>query len=271
MKHKKATNRQQSPVLESALVLTERLLTAYFGSLGEELAKRQSRVDDSLQDFFDMLGLRLKLAREERREKNVFLALDFNVFSYIQPDEPRLSDLIAELLSPDGKHGQGDTFLQLFIQQLGIDVNRPPRASPKVRREEPVTYPPNSYGFIDIVLEFGAYGIGIENKPWAVEQKDQMARYHNHLEHAYPNGFCLVFLSDGRNPETLTTELQKTLKEAGLFRILSYSSGIRKWLRECDKECKADKIRWLIRDFEAFLGTEFEEDELEVEANNDPG
>ena len=260
-----------SPVLESALVLTERLLPVYFTSLRDELAKRQSRVGDSLRDFFDTLGLRLRLASEARREKNVFLALDFNVFSYIDPDESRLSDLIAELLSPDGKHGQGDTFLQLFIDQLDIDINRPPKAWPKVRREALVTYPPKSYGFIDIVIEFGSYGIGIENKPWAGEQKDQMARYRNHMEHAYPNGFCLVFLSDGRHPETLTTELQKTLKEAGRFRVLSYRSGIRKWLRECEKECQADKIRWLIRDFEAFLATEFEEDDLEVKTTNDPG
>jgi hypothetical protein len=235
-------------VLESALVSTERL-------------------GPSLQNFFDTLGLRLSLAREARREMNVFLALDFNVFSYIQPDESRLSDLIADLLSPDGKHGQGDTFLQLFIDQLDIEINREaPKPSPKVLREEPVTYPPNSYGFIDIVIDLGSYGIGIENKPWAVEQKDQMARYHNHLEHAYPSGFCLVYLSAyGGHPETLPVEQQRILKEAGRFRVLSYRSGLRKWLRECEKECKADKIRWLIRDFEAFLSTEFEKDELEVE------
>ena len=248
-------------------------MTAYFNSLRDELANRQSQVGHSLQSFFDTLGLRLRLASEARREKNVFLALDFNVFSFIRPDEARLSDLIAELLSPDGKHGQGDTFLRLFIEQLGIDINRgAPKPSAKVLREEPVTYPPNSYGLIDIVVDLGSYGIGIENKPWAGEQKEQMARYHNHLEHAYPNGFCLVYLSAyGGHPETLTTELQKTLKEAGKFRVLSYRSGIRKWLRECEKECKADKIRWLINDFEAFLSTEFEEDELEVETTNDPG
>jgi len=255
-------------VLESALVLTERLMTAYFGSLRDELANRRSQVGHSVQNFFDTLGLRLKLAREERREKNVFLALEFNVFSYIDPNESRLSDLIAELLSPDGKHGQGDTFLRLFLEQLRFERHGPPKASPypKVRREEPVTYPPDSCGFMDIVIDLGSYGIGIENKPWAGEQKDQMERYHNHLEHAYPNGFCLVYLSgDGGHPETLTTELQKTLEDAERFRVLSYRSGVRKWLRECEKECKADKIRWLIGDFEAFLSTEFEEDELEVE------
>jgi hypothetical protein len=81
----------------------------------------------------------------------------------------------------------------------------------------------------------GSYGIGIENKPWVVEQKDQMERYQRHPEHAYPNGFCLVYLSAyGRHPETLRTELQKTLKEAGRFCVLSYRWGIRKWLRECE-------------------------------------
>jgi hypothetical protein len=44
--------------------------------------------------------------------------------------------------------------------------------------------------------------------------------------------------------------------------MLTYRVGIVEWLRECQKECKADKIRWLLRDFAAYIVSTFNEDDL---------
>lgn len=243
-------------------MLTDRLLASYFGSVSDALRTSNRQFGRALENFFATVAVRLTLARDARREVNTYLAADFNVFSYIDPDETCLSNLIAELLSPTGQHGQGDVFLRLFATQLGCEVWRQGEI-PKVLREEPVTYPPGSFGFLDIVIETTSFGIGIENKPFADEQPEQLRRYKSHLEHKYPHGFCLVYLSGrGTHPVTLSTEEQQSLGIAGRFRMLTYRVGLVQWLRECQKECKADKIRWLLRDFAAYVTATFDEDDL---------
>lgn len=51
------------------------------------------------------------------------LAPDFNMISCLYPDENRLSNVIAMLLDPKGEHGQGDAFIQLFLNS--IEKERP--------------------------------------------------------------------------------------------------------------------------------------------------
>src|ERR1017187_2863553 len=51
----------------------------------------------------------------------------FRALSVLSPDENRLSDIIAELLSPRGSHGQGATFLTLFTSRCRSDRRGPLR------------------------------------------------------------------------------------------------------------------------------------------------
>jgi hypothetical protein len=248
-------------------VLTERELLGYFEGIHGVLSQSASEFARALNDFSATLSLRLNLLREARRQMNVYLALDFNVFSYIEPDECRLSDMIAELLSPRGLHGQGDVFLRLFAQQLGCDPW--PSPCPEVRREEPITYPVGSSGRLDIIVDFGSFGIGIENKPWAGEQSDQLHRYRAYLEQRYSGKFCLVYLSgSGTAPTSLPPEDREMLEAKRKFRTLSYRSGLRKWLHACETECKAEKIRWLLRDFDEFVSAKFKLDDLDGELSD---
>ena len=96
------------------------------------------------------------------------LAPLFNVFDFILPDENRLSDIIAFLLDPkerggqgDAFHGQRDTFLKLFLKMVGLE-NRFDYSKPiNVHREEPT----DECRRIDIVLDQqDFFGLGIENK-----------------------------------------------------------------------------------------------------------
>jgi hypothetical protein len=103
-------------------VLTEPLLASYFASVSDVLAGSNLQFGRALEDFFATVAVRLTLARDARRRINTYLAGDFNVFSYIDHDEACLSNLIAELLSPAGQHGQGDVFLRLFARRLGCEA-----------------------------------------------------------------------------------------------------------------------------------------------------
>ncbi len=210
-----------------------------------------------LAEFYQTLDLRLSMLRDARRELNSHLALDFNVFSYIDPDELRLSDLIKELLSPTGSHGQGDLFLRRFLQILKIPA---PTGAVVIRREEWFEYPPGTRGSIDLLIDFGAghFVIGLENKPRASEQPDQLHHYRTYLEYKYAGRYCLVYLN-GTGKKAISLPDRDELEKERKFVELTYGCGLRDWLEACAKESRAEKIRWLLRDFREFVMTEFGE------------
>src|ERR1035441_3218191 len=73
------------------------------------------RFAEKLADFYSSLAFRFELLDDARRHFNAYMARDFNVFYYIEPDENKLSRVIKDLLSPDGTHGQGTVFLDQFL------------------------------------------------------------------------------------------------------------------------------------------------------------
>lgn len=73
---------------------------------------------DDLFHFCGNLHYRLQLLEKTRTHTDRLLATRFNVFEYIQPNENRLSDLIADLLDPKGKHGQGQVLLREFVKTV---------------------------------------------------------------------------------------------------------------------------------------------------------
>ena len=75
---------------------------------------------DQHQRFFRELVPRLATARELERELDAHLARRFNVFDYLPTHEMGLSRIVADLLDPKGKHGQGASFLKLLIDECSI-------------------------------------------------------------------------------------------------------------------------------------------------------
>jgi hypothetical protein len=59
----------------------------------------------NLQRFFFDVRYRVQLAERLQRQLDVRLATGFNVFDLIEPDENKLSDVLADLLNPKGNHG----------------------------------------------------------------------------------------------------------------------------------------------------------------------
>jgi hypothetical protein len=140
------------------------------------------------------------------------------------------SPILGELLDPNGSHGQGDTFLKLFFEELGITDLAPQRC--RLRLEHYVG-PINekSGGRIDLVIQDvdqPSKAILIENKIFAGDQDDQLLRYRN----AYPNGYLFYLTLDGSAPGNVTETGAQELD----FRCISYGEEILKWLVKCKKE-----------------------------------
>ncbi|MDE2389628.1 MAG: PD-(D/E)XK nuclease family protein, partial [Betaproteobacteria bacterium] len=107
----------------------------------------------------------LKEARERFADR---LAPDFSIFDYLRTDEMGLSRCIASLLDPTEKHGQKEVFLESFLKKIKWRGNTKIRS---VRLEKQA----NGQRRIDIYLQFhNGDIIGIENKPWAGLQKNQL-------------------------------------------------------------------------------------------------
>ncbi|HHW43585.1 MAG TPA: PD-(D/E)XK nuclease family protein [Desulfotomaculum sp.] len=221
----------------------------------EKLLKTE--LETKMGNFLSGLGFRLEIFRTAKKKLDVYLASDFNVFDLIAPDENRLSDIIADLLDPAGKHGQGNTFLIEFLKIIGCEtIDNIDKC--KIKREEIAYYLSKPGRRIDITIDFNNFGIGIENKPWAEEQKDQIKDYCRHLESKYKDKFCLIYLSgNGNKPQSIRSGEWQNLEQQGKAKAISYPHKFKEWLESCYKECKSEKIRWFLQDFVNYVERNF--------------
>jgi len=206
--------------------------------------------------YYSDLRFRLTNFAAAKKKLDIYLSSEFNVLNVINPNENKLSDIISDLLDSSGTHGQGDLFLRLFLSTIGQSDRYISRY--RVVREDPTTHISNSSRRIDITLDFGNYGIGVENKPWALDQEDQVKDYVYHLDKKYKGNFALVYIpGDGSNPTSIEESLLKSLIDQGKFYILPYPGQLVMWLHSCVKECESDKYRWFLKDLMKYIDTNF--------------
>jgi hypothetical protein len=221
---------------------------------------KQEVTQNKISRYFSDLQFRLNIYNKAKKETDAYLASDFNVFDYINPNENKLSDIMADLLNPDGTHGQKDAFLKEFLKIIDkkLDCNL---MDCKIMREASTTYIVNNQRRIDITLNFqNKFEIGIENKPWDEEQENQLQDYQKHLRKKFGENFCIVYISgNGSEPESLSEKLKKQLLQERKLIILKYKPDIKVWLEKCYKECKSEKIRIFIKDFIQYIEQNFEE------------
>lgn len=162
--------------------------------------------------------------------------INFNIISILNMEYNERythSAIIAELLNPKGKHGQGNLFLELFIKHCEIKLEKFEVNNVDVITEEYVGELLNTRTFIDITIKDNDSGscILIENKINAGNQPNQLERYKM-VSHE-----SLIYL-------TLSgSEYEKKVTNFNYIRI-SYNKHIIKWLEECIKSVKPelDKI-----------------------------
>jgi hypothetical protein len=209
-----------------------------------------------LERFFAAISHRAELAEAQQRRLDKRMATGFNVFDLIEPDENKLSDVLAGLIDRKGNHGQGDLFLRLLFEQLGLpsDIKHTKKAT--VQREAP------TYGIrkhrrrMDLLVKAGAL-LAIENKVDSLEQKDQVKDYLEHLRHCAPDPSTqstLIYLTpDGRPPDSLASAAFQQHRAAGRLRCWSYPVELRSWLESCHRECNAPKICHFLMDFMSYI------------------
>jgi hypothetical protein len=103
-------------------MLTEESTRHFFAGASHLLTQQTETLERQVSHFYNDLQCRLAIFQALKRYLDRDLARDFNLFDYIEPNENRLSDIMADLLRSDGPHGQGSIFLEAFLQLNSNDA-----------------------------------------------------------------------------------------------------------------------------------------------------
>ena len=220
-----------------------------------------------MRTFFAGLAPAFSVAVQAQKVLDRVAATNFSVFHYFKEDENLVSGIFADLLRPDGSHGQGTTFLRLFLRE--IDRGRRPafRRSGDYGSLERCAvyteYPTHEGRRIDIVLKLEDQWIGIENKPWAVEQDDQLQHYLEFLRQKDAQA-CVLYLS-GNGDDA------KTIQDEDHYLTIPYGRtkngpSVAHWVEKCHRHCDADKVRWFLKDLHEYIERIFYAEEPEETA-----
>lgn len=217
------------------------------GNLMNKLLNKAERSSSARTDrFVTFKTATLKEARERFADR---LAPDFSIFDYLRTDEMGLSRCIADLLDPKGKHGQKEVFLESFLEKINWlgdtrvgSVNLENQANGQRR--------------IDIYLQFqNGDIIGIENKPWAGDQENQLSDYAAFIQKEVKgNKWLLIYLSNNEPSDYSGTkkEVFKKTEREGRFKQLRFSEII-EWLEDCACKSRALIVRLFIEELAKFI------------------
>lgn len=167
----------------------------------------------------------------------------YNVFDIlgVRSDELSHSAILVNLMDARGKHGQKDTFLKLFIEQIkpslenskytehinSFDTEKS-TANKEIHIGQ-VNLQTAEGGRVDIVVSSGDKHIIIENKIYAGDQNQQLLRYDNQFKND-----PIIYL-------TLNGDIPSEASRGNLvlgtdFICISYKVDISNWLEKCIKE-----------------------------------
>lgn len=193
----------------------------------------------------------LRHASEQFSEQ---LAPGFNVFRLLWPSELTLSNVLADLLSPQGSHGQKAAFLALFLKTFGLADSWAIPSEARVATEVAT----HGGRRIDIRIDFADGVLGIENKPWAADQKLQVADYIAELEAKHPQNRLLIYLSsNGDGPGEDSTGKARDFVKEGSLRVIGYGQLLA-WLASCKGVCRSLRVIAFLDEFSDYIAKEFE-------------
>ena len=229
--------------------------------MATESDPKPKELEVGLGSFLTGLGAVIEGVKETRARMDRVAATRFSVFWYFKRNENIISGIFADLLRADGSHGQGVTFLELFLEE--VDRERGESACYRVAQDYKVSdgcaveteHVIPGQRRIDIVVRLGERGeqwLAIENKPWAGEQEGQLAAYAAYVHDRDPDACCVYISGDGSESETITDE-KRAHYRAMSYRDSGGGPSVEAWIRACVERCEADRVRWFLMDMLRYI------------------
>ena len=219
------------------------------------MSRRTAEHEAQLSMFFAGLAPAVEMATEAQKRLDLLAATKFSVFDYFDENENLIFGIFADLLRPDGSHGQGATFLRLFLKEVERGKEDCIRKARDYGLLDPCSvwteYVTPGRRKIDIVLRIGDRWIGIENKPWAYDQPGQLQCYLNFLLKEDPRA-CILYLSgSGEVSGTIHEENAHYLTIP--YGYANNGPSVAHWVAECQRHCQADNVRWFLKDLQKYI------------------
>ena len=107
------------------------------------------------------------------------------------------------------------------------------------------------------MLKLDDMWIGIENKPWAGEQENQLQHYLEFLQRIDERA-CVLYLSGNGEPA-------ETIRDEDHYLTVPYGRtkdgpSVAHWMAECHRCCDAENVRWFLKDLFKYIRREFYEE-----------
>jgi hypothetical protein len=206
---------------------------------------------ENISNLLNQVG-RIKKKYDDLAE---YTGENYNVFNVlgIYHDELSHSKVIGDLLNVKGCHGQKDTFLELFLNEINVfnENTEQHKVLHNFKTENSSTHIEKYIGKvefsncvggrIDILINDGSNNIIIENKVWAGDQYLQLVRYNNQDKKA-----PIIYLTlEGKEPsiDSISDKNDENRLTLGKdFVCISYRTNIVNWLENCIKEMENKPI-----------------------------
>lgn len=210
-----------------------------------------------MEDIKILLSQATRLCEKRQIEQNKKMhdGEMFNIFSVckLRYDELKHSSIIAEILNPQGAHGQGKDYLLLFLDIIKKKVND---RSFRINIEDVRAYNDEimvetecsvQEGRVDIVVKHGHVPfLIIENKLYAKDQEEQLNRYNKYAIR-YSKEYEIVYLSlDGKEASEYSANGIDYIK-------MSYSQDIVQWLEMCIKAHEISPIVEILKQYKSYI------------------
>ena len=256
--------------IENDLEAHRSRLKGFFAGLGREMEDAVKDHENGLRAFFAGLSPVVKYAKRAQEKLDRIAATQFSVFEYFHERETDLSRIFADLLDPAGRHGQGDRFLRLFLDEIHRSLDETLRSDFPIygthQAKVYLEYHTDKMRSIDIVLEMpNNKWIGIENKPWAQDQKDQVKDYLEFLRKKVPQSgsgtpWMLYWSGNGKPPTTLPDDRdgQKHCVTVPYRTTGNETPSLENWVCQCWEQCEAEQVRWFLKDLLGYIRKSFQ-------------
>ncbi|MBV5342046.1 MAG: PD-(D/E)XK nuclease family protein [Deltaproteobacteria bacterium] len=177
--------------------------------------------------------------------------LRFNIFRILDrfdDEEKGHSAFLAELLNPKGKHGRGNLFLNLFIDNLKEEITNDKLDGYLSGNEEcnffVETEKSTMDGRIDILIRSDKLLIAIENKIYAEDQPKQLERYKQYLNSFKAENVLIYLTLYGYDPSNAS----KGILHDEDYYCISYDFIVA-WLKACLDICKITHLKTIIEQY----------------------
>jgi hypothetical protein len=107
---------------------------------------------------------------------------------------------------------------------------------------------------VDILVDLGDCGVGVESKIFGAEdQAGQLTEYASELTKRFRDFKLLYLAYDTSGPSELSLPKDERQELGERLIVVPCAEFLHNWLDACGSVCKAEKIRWFLRDFGLYI------------------